>query len=167
MRSENIWEAQAPRWEVRMCLRQAQAPCNRRFGGWACRSHCGWNFSAWFWSFYNTKFTEILWNDAVFEFPKEHQRCSIECTDFNAIEIMCLRQTQAPCNRRFGGWACRSHCVCGIFLGDEVMKLWGFFDAAFDRLRQRIIEELVAELVEATNSFLFLISSVRGVAVRR
>ena len=29
------------------------------------------------------------------------------------------------------------------------------------------MEELVAELVEATYSFLFLISSVRGVAVRR
>ena len=30
----------------------------------------------------------FCWNDCVFEFPKEHQRCSIECTDFNAIEIM-------------------------------------------------------------------------------
>ena len=111
-----------------MCLRQAQAPCNEIIGGWACRSHREWNFSAWFWSFYNTKFTKICWNDAVFEFSKEHQRCSIECTDFNAIEIMCLRQAQAPrwelrmcllqaqapCNKRIGGWACRSHYVWNI-----------------------------------------------------
>ena len=93
-----------------MCLREAQAPCNEIIGGWACRSHCGWIFNI-------TRFTESCWNDSVFEFSKEHQRCSIECTDFNTIEIMCLRQAQAPCNKRFGGWACRSHyvwniCVC-------------------------------------------------------
>ena len=62
-----------------------------------------WNFPAWFWSFYNTKFTESCWNNGVFEFSKEHHRCSIECTDFNTIEIMCLRQAQAPCNGRIGG----------------------------------------------------------------
>ena len=149
--------------------------------------HRGWNFSIWFWSFYNTKFTESCWNDSVFEFPKkyqrcsrkhtnfnaieimclrqaqapcnkslvaelveatmcgifvfilitqssrrfcwndgvfefskEHQRCSIECTDFNAIEIMCLREAQAPCNGRFGGWACRSHQFCFLFLISSV-----------------------------------------------
>ena len=74
-------------------LRQAQAPSNKRIGGWACRSHYVWNICV---CFNNTKSTEILWNDTVFEFPKEHQRCSMEHTDFNAIEIMCLRQAQAP-----------------------------------------------------------------------
>ena len=121
-----LLQAQAPRWEVRMCLLQAQAPCNEIIGGWACRSHCVWNICVYF---NNTKFTEILWNDGVFEFPKEHQRCSRKHTDFNTIEIMCLRQAQAPCNEIIGGWACRSHCV---------------------------IKELVIELVEATilkNSF--------------
>ena len=73
----------------------------------------------------------FCWNDCVFEFPKEHQRCSRKHTDFNAIEIMCLRlrsgtemrienglrQAQAPSNKRIGGWACRSHyvwifCIC-------------------------------------------------------
>ena len=63
-------QAQAPRWELRMCLLQAQAPCNKRFGGWACRSHRGWNFSVWFWSFYNTKFTEILLKWLRFWVPK-------------------------------------------------------------------------------------------------
>ena len=132
-------QAQAPRWEVRTCLLQAQAPCNEIIGDWACRSHCVWIFCI---CFNITKFTEILRNDGVFEFSKEHQRCSIECTDFNAIEIMCLRQAQAPrwevrmclrqaqaprwelrmcllqaqaaCNKRFGGWACRSHYVWNI-----------------------------------------------------
>ena len=66
-------QAQAPRWELRMCLRQAQAPSNKRIGGWACRSHYVWNICV---CFNNTKFTEILWNDTVFEFSKEHQRCS-------------------------------------------------------------------------------------------
>ena len=110
-------ETKAPRWEVRMCLRQAQAACNKRFGGWACRSHCGYNFCVYF---NITKFTESCWNDGVFELPKEHQRCSIECTDFNTIEIMCLRL-----------------------------------------LRHRVMEELVAELVEATvcGFFVFVLIS--------
>ena len=86
-------QAQAPRWELRMCLLQAQAACNEIIGGWACRSHCVWIFCI---CFNITKSTEILWNDSVFEFSKEHQRCSIEYTDFNTIEIMCLRQAQAP-----------------------------------------------------------------------
>ena len=55
------------------------------------------------WIFNITKFTEILGNDGVFEFSKEHQRCSMEHTDFNAIEIMYLQQVQAACNKRFGG----------------------------------------------------------------
>ena len=111
----------------------------------------GWNFSAWFWSFYKTKFTEILWNNAVFELPKEHHRCSIECTDFNTIEIMCLREAQAArwevrmclrqaqvtCNGIIGGWACRSHCGVEFFclvleflyhkVHGDLLKWWRFW----------------------------------------
>ena len=138
----------------------------------------GWNFSIWFWSFYNTKFTEICWNDNVFEFPKEHQRCSRKHKDFNAIEIMCLRQAQAPCNGRIGGWACRSHCVWNFswWWGDEVMMFfWCCLPQAQAACNKRIdgwacrshrvMEELVAELVEATYYSIFLIFSVRGVSV--
>ena len=95
-----------------MCLRQAQAPCNKRIGGWACRSHCGWNFCV---CFYITKSTEILWNDGVFEFSKEHQRCSRKHTNFNAIEIMCLRQAQAPCNKSLVAELVEA-TMCGIFV---------------------------------------------------
>ena len=115
-------QAQAPRWEVRMCLRQAQAPCNKRIGGWACRSHCVWIFCI---CFNITKSTEILWNNSVFEFSKEHQRCSIEYTDFNTIEIMCLRQAQAP------RWELRT-CL------QQAKAAWV------------VINNTVAELVEAT-----------------
>ena len=125
------------------CHREAQAPCNEIIGGWACRSHRGLNFSAWFWSFYNTKFTKILWNNAVFEFPKEHQRCSKECTDFNGIDIMCLReaqaprlevrmclrQAQAPCNEIIGGWACRSHCGWNFSVW-----FWSFYNTKFTKI---------------------------------
>ena len=107
-----LLQAQAPRWELRMCLLQAQAPCNKRIGGWACRSHCGWNFCV---CFYITKSTEILWNDGVFEFPKEHQRCSRKHTNFNAIEIMCLRQAQAPCNKSLVAELVEA-TMCGIFV---------------------------------------------------
>jgi len=51
-----------------------QAACNKRIGGWACRSHYVWNFCVYF---NITKFTESCWNDGVFEFSKEHRRCSI------------------------------------------------------------------------------------------
>ena len=118
-----------------MCLLQAQAACNKRIGGWACRSHYVWNICVYF---NNTKFTEILWNDGVFEFPKEHQRCSIEYTDFNTIEIMCLRQAQAPrwevrmclrqaqapCNGIIGGWACRSHNFKKFFFIFNFLYKW-------------------------------------------
>ena len=90
----------------------------------------------------------FCWNDGVFEFPKEHQRCSRKHTDFNAIEIMCLRQAQAPrwelrmcllqaqapCNKRIGGWACRSHyvwniCVCfnNTKFTEILLKWWRFW----------------------------------------
>ena len=121
-------QAQAPRWELRMCLRQAQAPSNKRIGGWACRSHYVWNICVYF---NNTKFTKILWNDGVFEFPKKHQRCSIECTDFNAIEIMCLRQAQAP------RWEVRT-CL------QQAKAAWV------------VINNTVAELVEATVCGIFV-----------
>jgi hypothetical protein len=121
-----------------MCLRQAQAPCNKRIGGCACRSHCVWNFCI---CFNNTKFTEILWNDCVIELPKKHQRCSIERTDFNTIEIMCLRQAQAPCNEIIGGWACRSHyvwniCVCfNITKFTEILGNDGVFEFSKEHRR--------------------------------
>ena len=135
-----------------MCLRQAQAPCNEIIGGWACRSHYVWNICV---CFNNTKSTEILWNDSVFEFSKKHQRCSIECTDFNAIEIMCLRQAQAPrwelrmcllqaqapCNKRFGGWACRRHYVwniCVCFNNTKFTKIcWNDCVFEFSKEHQR------------------------------
>ena len=147
-----LLQDQAPRWELRMCLLQAQAPCNKRIGGWACRSHCVWNICVYF---NNTKFTEILWNDGVFEFPKEHQRCSRKHTDFNTIEIMCLRQAQAPrwelrmcllqaqapCTKRFGGWACRSHrvwifCIC-FTITKFTKMLWNDSVFEFSKEHQR------------------------------
>ena len=59
----------------------------------------------------------FCWNDCVFEFPKEHQRCSRKHTDFNAIEIMCLQQAKAA-------WVVINNTVaelveatmCGIFV---------------------------------------------------
>ena len=42
------------------------------------RLEAGWKLGV----FYITKFTEMGWNDCVFERTEEHQRCSGKCTDF-------------------------------------------------------------------------------------